>query len=153
MSNIIKLIEYEEGWRSRPYLCSEGYPSVGFGFKIGPKNASITAYQFALPIAAGRQWMDSVLDTLTNEMMQYKEVSDAIDVCNDARRAVLISMAYQMGVQGLTTFKRTLRATANEDWPEVSMEMMKSRWARQTPSRALRHSQQMQSGIWFAGYA
>ena len=40
MSNITSLLQYEEGFREKPYVCSEGYPTVGTGIRIGPKGAA-----------------------------------------------------------------------------------------------------------------
>lgn len=151
--NIIELIGFEEGWRSKPYLCSEGYPTVGYGFKIGPKGADIKQYQFTLPMAAGNAWLEEYLKTLRTEMMLDSGISAAMASCSDARQAVLISMAYQMGVAGLAGFKNTLRAVADKRWGDASKGMLDSRWARQTPSRATRHANQMLSGVWAQEYS
>lgn len=150
--NITKLIEYEEGWRSRPYLCSEGYPTVGFGFKLGPKSAPLSQYRFTLPKPAGEAWLSSLLGELEVAMLSNSRVRAAMSSCNDARRAVLASMAYQMGVDGLSGFRNMLSAVADGRWDDAKAEMLDSRWAKQTPERAERHSNQMLSGEWFAGY-
>ena len=63
--NNISLIKYEEGWRPKPYLCSEGYPTAGFGFKLGPKNAPLSYYTFTLPLSAGEAWLTSLLPRRT----------------------------------------------------------------------------------------
>ena len=64
MSSIYALIKHEEGWRSKPYLCTEKYPTVGFGFRIGPQGADIKLYQFTLPVRAGEAWLDTILSGL-----------------------------------------------------------------------------------------
>lgn len=150
--NITNLIEHEEGWRSSPYLCSENYPTVGYGFKLGPKNAPISQYTFVLPKAAGEVWLSSLVTELENTMKTNSTINPAMECCNEARKAVLISMAYQMGVEGLSGFKKMLFAIANGKWNNAKREMLNSRWAKQTPERAERHSNQMLSGKWFTGY-
>lgn len=154
MTQLVKLIAYEEGWREWPYLCSEGYPTVGFGFKIGPKGASLSNYQFTLPRAAGDAWMDCILADVQREMEKYPRIMAAMKGCqgNPARLAVLVSMAYQMGVPGLNAFANTLGLISIGDFSGASVEMGRSRWQKQTPERAARHMEQMRSGNWFEGY-
>jgi len=78
----------------------------------------------------------------------------AMQACerDPARMAVLQSMAYQMGVQGLAAFKNTLQAVIERRWNDAAAGMLNSRWARQTPERAQRHAQQMRTGIWAPEY-
>lgn len=151
--NIIDLIHYEEGWRSKPYLCTERYPTVGYGFKIGPQGADIKQYQFTLPVAAGNAWLDEIIKAKRTEMMLDAGISAAMNACDDVRQAVLVSMAYQMGVAGLAGFKNTLKAVAEKRWSDAAKGMLDSRWARQTPSRANRHANQMMSGVWAQEYS
>ena len=143
-----KQMEYEEGFKPRPYYCSEGYPTVGYGFKIGEKDAPLPS--FYLPRAAADVWLTELLAGTRAEMQKVPAIVAAIAGCsgNPAREAVLISMAYQLGVQGLAKFVRTLSLVASGDYVKAAAEMMSSLWARQTPSRANRHSRQMAIGEW-----
>lgn len=50
---------------------------------------------------------------------------------------VMIEMAYQMGVTGFSKFKLFLAALHVGDHNEAAKQMLDSRWARQTPSRAM----------------
>ena len=54
---------------------------------------------------------------------------------------VLLSMSYQMGVTGVTRFKKMLAAMLLKDWTKAADEMLDSKWARQTPNRAKRLSE------------
>lgn len=152
MTTIVDVIHFEEGWRSKPYLCSEGYPTVGYGFKIGPKGADIGMYQFTLPLDAGGLWLMSLIDQKLADMMRDNGISSALDACCDARKAVLVSMAYQMGVAGLAGFKNTLKAISEKRWTDAANGMLDSLWAKQTPGRAKRHAEQMRSGVWAKEY-
>lgn len=156
MSSIYSLLKFEEGWRDKPYLCTEGYPTVGFGFRIGPKGANIKHYQFTLPVRAGEAWLDSLLDELELEMrrLPQPQLALALTACTPypARQAILKSMAYQMGVQGLAAFKNTLQAVIEQRWNDAAAGMLNSRWAKQTPDRAKRHAEQMRTGLWAPEY-
>lgn len=153
MTTVIDLIHFEEGWRSKPYVCTEGYPTVGYGFKIGPKGADIKLYQFALPLEAGAAWLSSLLEQKRAEMMRDAGISAAMASCDQARQAILVSMAYQMGVSGLAGFRNTLKAVSDRRWADAASGMLDSKWARQTPSRANRHALQMQTGVWAKEYS
>lgn len=64
------------------------------------------------------------------------------------RRAVLINMGFQLGVAGLLGFKNTLAFVQAGEYPEAASNMLRSRWAKQTPARANRLSRQMADGVW-----
>ncbi len=35
--NLLDVLQFEEGFRAKAYHCSEGYPTIGIGTKLGPK--------------------------------------------------------------------------------------------------------------------
>ena len=45
-------------------------------------------------------------------------------------------MCYQLGVTGFSKFKKTIAYLQNKEWRNASIEMLDSRWAKQTPNRA-----------------
>jgi lysozyme len=67
---------------------------------------------------------------------------------SEPRLAVLINMAFQLGIGGLLEFKRTLGSIDDGQYSEASMEMLDSLWAQQTPERAKRLAKQMLTGEW-----
>ena len=152
MSNIINLLNYEEGFKEKPYYCSEGYPTIATGIRIGPKNAPLKLYEFTVSKAVGAVWLSEMIQQKVADMSTHSNITAAMAVCNDARKAVLISMAYQMGADGLAAFSNTLKAVAERRWNDAANGMLNSKWAKQTPNRASRHAQQMLSGNWAPEY-
>jgi len=67
---------------------------------------------------------------------------------DQARQGVLINMAFQMGTDGLLAFRQTLGLVRDGRYAEASEQMLKSKWAEQTPGRAKRLSEQMKTGEW-----
>lgn len=65
-----------------------------------------------------------------------------------ARRGVLVNMAFQMGIDGLLGFKDTLGLVQAGKYQDAAKQMLKSKWAGQTPARANRLSVQMATGVW-----
>lgn len=154
MTTIIKLVKFEEGFSERPYYCSERYPTIAFGVKIGPKDAPLSNYTFTVPEVVGELWLTTYLDKLIADMEKNTIIAPALAACGKgtARYAVLVSMAYQLGVNGLAGFKNTLRAVAESRWSDAAVGMLQSKWAQQTPNRAKRHAEQMRTGQWCAEY-
>lgn len=170
MTTIVKLLKFEEGYRDKPYVDTEGYPTVGYGFLLGPKIPGTKTtraseckrlYTFTLPQAAGDVWLLDNVARIYGDMLRYQRINAAIISCaqgsqsnimDNPRVAVLISMAYQMGVEGLNEFVNTLRHIGNMDWFQAETGMLKSKWATQTPLRARRHALQMRTGVWRPEY-
>ena len=152
MSDIIKLLNYEEGFSNKPYYCSAGYPTIGIGQRIGPKGAPLKLYEFTVSKPLAAVWLAEKVKETMEDMDKYPNIKAAMAVCNEPRKAILISMAYQMGADGLAKFANTLKAIAEQRWSDASAGMLSSKWAKQTPNRAKRHAQQMLTGIWCSDY-
>lgn len=146
MSRIIDILNYEEGFRAKPYIDTEGYPTVGTGFLIGPKGASLSNYTFTLPKEASDVWLQSLVNSRLAEVRKYPNIIAALTACNDSRSDILISMAYQMGSAGLAGFKNTLAMIEQGKFGSAAEGMLNSKWARQTPNRARRHAEVMRTG-------
>lgn len=67
---------------------------------------------------------------------------------SEPRLAVLINMAFQMGIHGLLQFKRMLGSVEDGQYGEAAVEMLDSKWAKQTPARAMRLAVQMETDEW-----
>lgn len=70
------------------------------------------------------------------------------DRLDEARQGVLLNMAFQLGTAGLLGFKSTLALVAAGKYAEAAEQMLKSKWATQTPARAKRLAEQMKIGEW-----
>lgn len=146
MSNIVKILNYEEGYKERPYIDTEGYPTVACGVKIGPKGASLSNYIFTVPREVGDVWLESFVASTIKKMNENPLIISAMKACNQERKDILISMAYQMGVQGLAGFKNTLAMVSSGNFSGAESGMLSSKWAKQTPDRANRHAEVMRTG-------
>ncbi|MBV4366367.1 glycoside hydrolase family protein [Erwinia sp. BNK-24-b] len=150
MSKIIQILAFEEGYKEKPYIDTEGYPTVGCGILLGPKNAPLQNYNFTVPREVGDVWMGKLVDAKIKEMNNRPVLVAALKQCNDARADVLYSMAYQLGIDGLCAFKNTLVMISNNNFTGAAEGMLSSVWAKQTPERAKRHADAMRSGTYDA---
>lgn len=136
------MIKSEEGFRSEPYYCSEGYPTIGYGRVIGAKGSSLSIAKANEQTES--EWVDKEINQLISSLKTHNQV--VWEMCNTARKAVLVSMAYQLGFAGLSGFKMALASIAGGDYDSAAIHMLDSKWAKQTPNRAARHAEQMQTG-------
>jgi len=129
----------EEGFVPHAYQDPLGYWTIGIGRLIDKRKG-------------GRVSKDEALFLLRNDIDEVKRGLDENipwwQGLKPVRQAVLISMAFQMGVAGLLKFKRTLQAVKDGDFEKAAKGMRGSLWARQTPGRAERHARQMETGRW-----
>ncbi|AMG57743.1 glycoside hydrolase family protein [Pantoea vagans] len=146
MSQIIPILNFEEGYVESPYLDTLGFPTVAGGIRIGPKGASLSNYTFRVPRKVGDVWKQVIVDEKVLDMNSRPAIYAALKQCNPARADVLYSMAYQMGVDGLAAFKNTLVMISNGNFTGAAEGMLNSLWAKQTPARARRHSEVMRTG-------
>lgn len=150
MSQIIPILNLEEGYKEKPYIDTLGYPTVAGGVRIGPKGASLSNYQFTVPREVGDVWKLSILNDKIAAAKKYSNIQQALANCNDARKDIIYSMMYQLGVDGLAQFRNTLKSIAGGDFNAGAEGMLNSLWARQTPGRAQRHAEVMRSGTYDA---
>lgn len=136
----IKIIKKEEGWREKPYHCSEGFLTVGWGRKISNiKNAPIPA------IAVNKKeeekfLVDNVEFILDSLEKRFK--AQWLNIGN-TRKAVMVSMVYQLGLGGFIGFKNMLKAIDNLDFNTAAKEMLDSKAAKQVPNRFRRNANMM----------
>lgn len=150
MSRIIDILNFEEGFREKPYIDTEGYPTVGTGFLIGPKGAALSNYTFTLPKEVSDVWLQSLVSSCVRAMSANAIISPALRKVEGARHDILVSMGYQLGVNGLAGFKNTLSMIAAGNFSGAASGMLNSLWARQTPNRARRHAEVMRTGSYSA---
>ncbi len=146
MGKVIAILNFEEGYKENPYIDTLGYPTVAGGIRIGPKGAGLSNYQFTVPREVGDVWKLSILNDKIATAKKYSNIQQALANCNDARKDIIYSMMYQLGVDGLAAFKNTLKSIAGGDFNAGAEGMLNSLWARQTPGRAERHAEVMRTG-------
>ena len=143
---ITKLLKFEEGYSETAYKDTLGFPTIGIGKKIGPKNADLKQYIFTVPLNVAYEWLKQDLKKIKAEIMSNQNTAKAFAMANQPRKDIFIMMAYQMGVEGLSEFDKTLRYAAAGEFVKASFEMLDSLWAKETKSRAKRESEVMKLG-------
>ena len=139
---LFEVLKFEEGYRSSVYYCSTGYPTIGIGTKLGPKNAPLSNYTMVVTEYAAKALLDDEVKKIRNELVKCRWYIEL----NSDRQVIIKSMAYQMGVTGVFKFKKMIAALERGDYAESSRQALDSKRARQTVTRAERHAAVLLTG-------
>jgi len=125
-----------EGGRHVAYQDHLGFWTIGFGCLIdGRKGGGLTEKQ--------------ALFLLRDEIAEKQSELDAglpwWRTLSETRQTVLLSMAFQMGTNGVLGFKNTLAKLHAGDYLGAANGIRKSLWAAQTPARAERMAKAIES--------
>ena len=133
--NIYKeTIMQDEGLRLMPYRCSEGKLTIGYGRNI--EDRGITSDEAEYLLENDIRKAENCASGLVRSFWRL----------SDNQKIALVSMVFQMGYNGVSKFKKTIKAINDQDYEKASIEMLDSKWARQTPNRAKRLSKMMKEG-------
>ena len=134
-----KQLEDEEDKRSCVYKDHLGYYTIGIGRLVDSRKGARGLRDVEIKFMLDNDVEELVGDI--NSMLPWFSKLDAV------RQDVIIMMAFQMGLQGMLAFNTTLGFVKDGEYEEASKQMLKSRWAKQTPDRAKRMAEQMRTGI------
>ncbi|QDP52042.1 MAG: putative endolysin [Prokaryotic dsDNA virus sp.] len=130
---LIQAVKESEGFRSRVYKCTEGFDTIGYGFAIKD-------------LELDEEICEMILQTKLNKMCAYANRKMPFLMTMPVEiQDVVLEMCYQIGVDGVTKFKKTLALLKREEFAEAAVEMLDSKWAKQTPNRAKRLSEKVKS--------
>ena len=135
MSKLLSQIMRHEGIRLKPYKCTAGKTTIGYGRNLDDKGITLYEAEILLEhdIMSIKYYLEKELDFWFN--------------LGHVRQDAVINMAYNMGVAGLMGFEKTLAMISMGEYSEAAIEMLDSKWARgKCKKRALELSHQMGSG-------
>ena len=128
-----QLIKKHEGLKLKPYKCTSGKLTIGYG----------------------RNLEDNGISKAEAEQMLYNDIQNCYAECvkfsfwnnlNEARQAVLIDMCFNLGITRLKQFKKMFAALGEGNYTLAAREMENSSWHKQVKTRAAELSQIMETG-------
>ncbi len=127
------LIKKHEGLRLKPYRCSVGKLTIGYGRNLSDNGIS-----------------DKEAGILLNhdieEAIGYAKQLPFFTQLNPVRQAVIVDMIFNLGFPRFKLFKKAIKAMELEQWNVAANEMLNSRWARQVGRRSKTLSEMMRTG-------
>ena len=119
---LIERIGVNEGFRRKPYQCSENVWTIGHGLTWLTEEES-------LHILAGR--ISQLHLKISSQLSWYDDMPPEV-------QGVIIEMCFQMGFSGFCKFKKAIANMQDKNWKCAADEMLDSKWAKQTSKRANR---------------
>jgi len=139
LASCVSGVMSHEGFRHKMYKDRNGW-SIGNGY-------SLTSNPLDLPKSTIARYKRQGISEFEARRLVVKmcnktatELSDNFDwfkVIPAKSQYVLLDMGYNLGVNGLLGFDKTLRYIKNNQTTMASKEMLNSKWSRQVKSRAV----------------
>jgi lysozyme len=126
-----------EGLRRYPYIDTVGKLSIGYGRNLDDTGITTDEAEYLL---SGD--IDRAIRGLVGHFPNWFPALDPV------RQAVLINMAFNLGVVGVSGFHDTLAAVAAGRYGAAADAMLASRWAGQVGQRAVELAAQMKTGAY-----
>jgi len=138
MEKLLASVKKHEGYRNKVYLDTLNKRTVGVGH--------LCVEDFW---EDDKEYEEKFLMTILEHDLQSaiksaEELCEGYNISDDAK-IIIIEMIFQLGKSGVSKFRNMWKALA-EDPPSyhvASIEMLDSRWAKQTPNRAKAMSAEM----------
>jgi lysozyme len=127
-------LKVDEGVKRFPYRDSVGKLTIGCGRNLDDVGLSDEEINFLLT------------QDLYRADMTARTLFPGFERLSDARKAVLVNMAFNLGQTRLAGFQRLREAVKEQDWEQAAKEMLDSRWSQQVGQRAVRLAKQMKEG-------
>lgn len=122
--NLKDSIKKHEGYVGIVYKDSLGIDTIGYGFAIKD-------------LELDEDICDMILDRKLKDLESMVKLKfDWFKYMPPEIKEVVMEMCYQLGVTGVSKFKKTIAYLRNKQWEKASVEMLDSLWAKQTPNRA-----------------
>ena len=138
-SELKEQIQEHEGFVDTVYKDSLGFARIGFGHLVREDD----------PYKEGETYSKEQLQEQFDKDFDEAK-TNAFSLIGDLSlhhhaKCVIIEMVFQLGIGGVSKFKAMWKALEQNDYNTASLEMLDSRWAKQTSKRAEKLSAIMNS--------
>lgn len=142
----INLIKYFEDFRSAPYRCSAGIPTIGYGTTFYPNGQRVTMSD--PPI--NEEWAEQLL---LKNLIYFEASVDSYtrDDINQNQFDALVSFTYNVGVNNFRYSTLLKRVNNNPNDPDITRQF--SRWIRAEGKvlKGLVKRRTMEAQLYFSG--
>ena len=151
---VVKELQMEEGFRSKPYKDTTGNWTIGYGHNLEGRSFNTKELWWLFKNQTIPQnteqyvkyWTENpmsqdhaeyildvdIMDATYYTKIVYKHVWNEI---NDERKAALIDLMFNLGYNKYRKFKKHIAATKELDWEKSADEVLDSRAAKQNKRR------------------
>lgn len=146
MDKLLASVKKHEGFRNKVYLDTLNKRTVGYGHLCVEDHWE-----------DDKEYDEKYLEGILIRDLQnaIEGAEDLINNCpsggkaniSDDAKIIIIEMVFQLGKSGVSKFRNMWKALQQEppQYDVASIEMLDSRWAKQTPNRAKEMAEQMKA--------
>lgn len=135
MNEYYEMTKSFEGYRSKPYKCSAGKLTIGYGRNL--EDCGITEDE------ANYLFENDFNKAIEDAKRLCKEYGIDFEHLSEGRKYVLTDMVFNMGYSRTSKFKKMLTALKKGLYDDAAAEMLDSTWAKQVGKRATKLSEIM----------
>ena len=135
MKHLIAMLQRHEGLRLKPYKCTAGKVSIGYGRNLDDMGISEVEAMVLLRHDIERCY---------EELNVFSWFADLDQV----RQEALVNMLFNLGLPTFLEFKKTLKFVAEGKYSQAAEEMLRSKWADQVGDRAKELAYMMDTGCY-----
>lgn len=128
-----------------PYRCTMGRLTIGYGHNLDANPLDGIGERSAISEAEATRILEEDVRAAKEQVARAFPWAASLAA---PRFAVLVNMAFNMGIRGLCSFSDTLAAIQRGAYQDAAGRMLASKWAHQTGNRARRLARQMEAGGW-----
>jgi len=138
MDRLLQSVKKHEGYRNKVYLDTLGKRTVGVGH--------LCVEDFW---EDDKEYEEKFLMTILEHDLQTaikgaERLLKGCDILDSLAKEIIIEMVFQLGETGVSKFKNMIKALEDgPDYQTAAIEMLDSKWAKQTPQRAEGMSSEM----------
>lgn len=124
VDELIEMLKRHEGLRLKPYRCTAGKLTIGYGRNLEDRGISKVEAELML------------INDISDFAAKLKTVLPWMEQLDARRALVLVNMGFNLGIEGLLKFTNTLQLIKNGNYDAAAKAMLDSKWAKQVGSRA-----------------
>lgn len=123
-------IKKNEGYCNKPYKDQLGNLTIGYGHLIKKSE------DFSSIKKRSRKFLNKIFFTdLDKAISDFKKNYDVTKIPKHIQE-VVVEMIFQLGINNVIKFNKFNKHIANKEFFMAALEMVNSRWYKQTPKRA-----------------
>jgi len=131
---LVEQLKRHEGLRWKPYKCTAGKTTIGYGRNLDDVGVSEIEAELMLKRDIANAEED------LHRTLPFTRMMDGV------RHDVLVNMVFNLGISRFLRFKKFIAFLKRGEYLSASIEMLDSRWAKQVGKRAIELSGQMRDG-------
>lgn len=127
-----EMLKRHEGLRLKPYPCSRGRMTIGYGWNLGnPLPESVAAY-----LHVNGEITEDIAERLLNisidtAVRQCWAIFPQFGGFTERRQMALVDMVFNLGASGVMEFRKMRAAIDRGDWSEAAEQVRDSAYWRQ----------------------